>query len=254
MRIARVTHGAETDYARLSHAGAHVLDAAPWRGGRETGETLDEFALAVPVEPSKIVCVGRNYRAHAAELGNEVPELPLLFMKPPSALLPHEGLIELPPESERVDYEGEIAVVVGTRSRRVSEDEARQRIFGVTCANDVTARDLQRADVQFTRGKGFDTFCPVGPWIETEFGLLNSIEVRTRVDGELRQSGRSDQMIWGIAALIAYISGIMTLEPGDLILTGTPKGVAPLRPGEVVEVELSGVGVLRSTVSGGTVS
>ena len=251
MRIARVTHAGSFSYARLDDGGtAHLYDTAPWGGGRETGATAREYGVDVPVEPSKIVCVGRNYAAHARELGHDLPELPLLFLKPPSALMAHEGVIEHPPESQRGDFEGEIAVVIGSRGRHVGAAEAHRHIFGITCANDVTARDLQMADVQFTRGKGFDTFCPCGPWIETDFGDLNALTVRTRVDGSERQLGRADRMLWGIPALLEYISGIMTLEPGDLILTGTPEGVGPLTANEVVEVEVGTVGVLRSTMGG----
>ena len=246
MRIARI----DGRWARLDEDGARPLDAAPWLGGSETGELLERYTLGVPVTPSKIICVGRNYRAHAEELANEVPKAPLLFLKPPSALLATEGVIEYPASSERVDYEGEVAIVIGLRARSIREQDAAAHVFGVTCANDVTARDLQRADVQFTRGKGFDTFCPCGPWIETEPPALDAIRVQTRVDGELRQDGRTDQMMWGIPSLLAYISAIMTLEPGDLVLTGTPEGVGPLTPGQVVEVAVEGVGSLRNTLGG----
>lgn len=242
MRIAR----SEAGWARLESDRAHLFDDAPWLGGRETGRSIARGALGVPAAPSKIICVGRNYRAHAAELGNEVPTVPLLFMKPPSALLAHGAEIAWPPESARIDYEGEIAVVIGRRGRRIPEARARDHVFGITCANDVTARDLQRADVQFTRAKGFDGFCPVGPWIETEVPPFDAIELTTRVDGEVRQHGRSDAMIFAIPELIAFISGVMTLEPGDLILTGTPEGVAPLSAGQLVEVEIGGVGTLAN--------
>lgn len=248
MRIARVHHAGRVSYARLDEEGAHLYDRAPWRGGAQSGTTLREYELGVPVEPSKIVCVGRNYAAHARELGHDVPELPLLFLKPPSALMAHGGVIEQPLASQRVDFEGEIAVVIGSGGRHIDRRNATRHVFGITCANDVTARDLQKADVQFTRGKGFDTFCPCGPWIETAFGDPSALVVRTRVDGTERQVGRSDQMLWGVAALIEFISGIMTLEPGDLVLTGTPEGVGPLAANEVVEVEVSGVGVLRNTM------
>ncbi len=242
MRIARIDEG----WARLSDDGAHLLDGAPWLGAEETGVVLSEYTLRAPVAPSKIVCVGRNYRAHAEELGNAVPERPLLFLKPPSALLRTHGVIDHPAASQRVDFEGEVGVVVGARARRISEADAERHVFGITCANDVTARDLQRADVQFTRGKGFDTFCPCGPWIETDPPPLDAITLRTRIDGELRQEGCTDRMLFGIPTLLAYISEIMTLEPGDLILTGTPEGVGPLRPGQVVDVTIDGVGTLSN--------
>jgi len=250
MRYAGIDEG----WARLSDDGAHLLDGAPWLGGRETGAVVETYRLGVPVAPSKIICVGRNYRAHAEELGNAVPDRPLLFLKPPSALLPTEGLIVHPEESQRVDFEGEVALVVGKRARQITAEEAPQHLFGITCANDVTARDLQRADSQFTRGKGFDSFCPCGPWIETDLPPLNEINLRTEVDGELRQHGSTSAMIFGIAFLVAYISKIMTLEPGDLILTGTPEGVGPLGAGQVVDVTVEGVGTLRNTMSGSIVS
>lgn len=196
--------------------------------------------------PSKIVCVGRNYAEHARELGNAVPERPLLFLKPPSALIGPDDLILLPPESERVEHEAEIAVVVGRQLRYASTEEAEAAIGAIACANDVTARDLQRSDSQWTRAKGFDTFCPVGPAVA---GVdWRSLDVVCRVNGEERQRGRSADMIFAIPTLLAYISIIMTLEEGDLVLTGTPAGVSPLDDGDVVEVEIPGVGILRNPV------
>jgi len=252
MRIARLEVGDRTSWARLvDDTTALRWTTAPWAGGSETDERVDlsESTLLVPVTPSKIVCVGRNYRAHAAELGHEVPAEPLLFLKPPSALLAHGGVVEWPEQSERVDYEGEIAVVMGRTLHRATEADAAHAIFGLTCANDVTARDLQRKDVQFTRGKGFDTFCPCGPFIETEPPPLDALTLRTRVDGDVVQQAVSSAMIWSIPALLAFISHVMRLEPGDLILTGTPEGVAPLSPGSRVEVEVEGVGTLAHSIA-----
>ncbi|HXY68455.1 MAG TPA: fumarylacetoacetate hydrolase family protein [Gemmatimonadales bacterium] len=200
--------------------------------------------------PGKIVCVGRNYRAHAAELGNTVPAAPLLFLKPPSAVIGDGEAILLPEASQRVEHEGEIGVVMGALLRRAGPDAARAAIAGITCVNDVTARDLQNADVQWTRAKGFDTFCPVGPRV-VPLGAgvdLAGLEVRCRVNGAERQHGRSADLVFPIADLVAYISQVMTLEPGDLIATGTPAGVGPLAEGDVVEVEIGGVGVLRNPV------
>jgi len=200
--------------------------------------------------PGKIVCVGRNYRAHAAELGNTVPAAPLLFLKPPSAVIGDGEAILLPEASQRVEHEGEIGVVMGALLRRAGPDAARAAIAGITCVNDVTARDLQNADVQWTRAKGFDTFCPVGPRV-VPLGAgvdLAGLEVRCRVNGAERQHGRSADLVFPIADLVAYISHVMTLEPGDLIATGTPAGVGPLADGDVVEVEIGGVGVLRNPV------
>lgn len=216
--------------------------------GAEASVKLAEALLLAPVAPSKIVCVGRNYREHAAELGNEMPTEPLLFLKAPSAVVRDGDSIELPEFSRRVEHEGELAVVIGRKCRRVSEDEDPfSYVLGYTCLNDVTARDLQRRDVQFTRAKSFDTFCPVGPHIVT--GLDPSdLSVQTRVNGEIRQNGRTSAMAFPVPYLIRYISHVMTLEPGDLIATGTPAGVGPLRHGDTVEVEVEGVGVLRNPV------
>ena len=204
-------------------------------------------------QPSKIVCVGRNYLEHAVELGNVVPERPLLFMKPPSALIGDGDEIVLPSASERVEHEGEIGVVVGRTLKSVTEDEALAGIKGITCINDVTARDLQKTDSQWTRAKGFDTFCPAGPRTVglTDLPDLKSLEVFCRVNGAERQHGRADDMAFKIPMIVSYISRIMTLEAGDLIATGTPAGVGPLLPGDVVEVEILGVGVLRNSVAAG---
>lgn len=199
--------------------------------------------------PSKIVCVGRNYVAHARELGNDVPERPLLFLKPPSALLASGEPIVLPAQSARVEHEGEIAVVIGRRARHVAEAEALAVVAGYAALNDVTARDLQRSDGQWTRAKGFDTFCPVGN-VGGADADWRELEVVCRVNGEVRQRGRGADMVFGVPALIAYISAIMTLEPGDLIATGTPEGVGPLRPGDVVDVEVAGVSATSNPVVG----
>jgi 2-keto-4-pentenoate hydratase/2-oxohepta-3-ene-1,7-dioic acid hydratase in catechol pathway len=200
--------------------------------------------------PGKIIGVGRNYRDHAAELGNSVPAQPLLFLKPATTIIGDGAAIVLPVESAQVDFEAEIGVVIGTRLRRATEAQARAGIAGITCVNDVTARDLQRADEQWTRAKGFDTFCPVGPRVVAiapeRFGEL---EVLCRVNGVVRQHGHARDMVFSITALVTYISQVMTLEPGDLIATGTPAGIGPLHAGDVAEVEIPGVGVLRNPVT-----
>jgi 2-keto-4-pentenoate hydratase/2-oxohepta-3-ene-1,7-dioic acid hydratase in catechol pathway len=197
--------------------------------------------------PSKIVCVGRNYADHAKELGNDVPAAPLLFLKPPSAIIANGEAIVLPKASARVEFEAEIGVVVARKMYRVEPDAAERWIQGFVCLNDVTARDLQKTDGQWTRAKGFDTFCPVGPRIVK--GLdWRTLEVICRVNGEERQRAPSSSMVFSIPILLAYISQVMTLEPGDLVATGTPAGVGPLRPGDVVEVEIPGIGVLRNPV------
>jgi 2-keto-4-pentenoate hydratase/2-oxohepta-3-ene-1,7-dioic acid hydratase in catechol pathway len=199
--------------------------------------------------PSKIVCVGRNYLEHARELGNEVPERPLLFFKPPSSLVADGEPIVLPPESERVEHEGEIAVFIGRTARKVKAAEAWDYVAGVAPLNDVTARDLQKTDGQWTRAKGFDTFCPLGAMVPLDAIVdRDGLEVVCRVNGEVRQRGRVEEMAFDIPALIEYISGVMTLEPGDVIATGTPAGVGPLQPGDVVEVEVPGVGILKNPV------
>src|SRR5215218_2623672 len=204
--------------------------------------------LLEPIRPSKIVCVGRNYREHAAELGNKMPDEPLLFLKAPSAIISSGEEIVLPDASQQVEHEGELGVVIGRVARNIASDEdPLSYVLGYTCVNDVTARDLQRKDVQFTRGKSFDTFCPVGPWIETEIDPQN-VTVETRLNGEVKQKGNTADMAFSVAFLIRYISEIMTLYPGDLIATGTPAGVSRMKSGDTVEVEVSGIGVLKNQI------
>jgi len=204
--------------------------------------------LQEPIRPSKIVCVGRNYREHAAELGNKMPDEPLLFLKAPSAIILSRDEIVLPSASQQVEHEGELGVVIGRVARNIPNDEdPLSYVLGYTCVNDVTARDLQRKDVQFTRGKSFDTFCPVGPWIETDIDPSN-VAVETRLNGEVKQKGNTADMAFPVAFLIRYISEIMTLYPGDLIATGTPAGVSRMKPGDIVEVEVAGIGILQNRV------
>jgi 2-keto-4-pentenoate hydratase/2-oxohepta-3-ene-1,7-dioic acid hydratase in catechol pathway len=201
----------------------------------------------VTYRPGKIVCVGRNYVAHARELGNDLPERPLLFLKPPSSVVGDGAPIELPPESAQVEHEGEIGIVVGARLRHAGEAEARAAVRGVVALNDVTARDLQKTDGQWTRAKGFDSFCPIGPEAPAP-GDLRTLEVVCRVNGEERQRGSAAEMAFAIPSLLAYVSGIMTLEPGDVLATGTPAGVGRLQPGDVVEVEVVGLSRVRNPV------
>jgi 2-keto-4-pentenoate hydratase/2-oxohepta-3-ene-1,7-dioic acid hydratase in catechol pathway len=209
---------------------------------------VSEVKLVAPVSPSKIVCVGRNYKEHAAELGNKMPDEPLLFLKAPSAIIASEECIERPPESQQVEHEGELGVVIGRRARKLGEDEdPLSYVLGYTCVNDVTARDLQRKDVQFTRAKSFETFCPVGPFIVAGLDPLNLV-LTTRVNGAVKQNGHTADMAFSVPFLIRYIANIMTLYPGDLIATGTPAGVSPMKDGDVVEVEIDGIGILRNTV------
>lgn len=209
---------------------------------------LSEIKFLPPATPSKIVCVGRNYAEHAAELGNEVPKEPLLFLKATSALITESEAIVIPEQSVQVEHEGELAVVIGRECRKLSEnDNPFEYVFGYTCLNDVTARDLQRKDVQFTRAKSFDTFCPVGAFIETDLDV-SDIRVMTRVNGLIKQDGRTSQMVFPVDFLIRYISNMMTLNAGDIIATGTPSGVSRLNKGDVCEVEIEGIGVLRNPV------
>jgi 2-keto-4-pentenoate hydratase/2-oxohepta-3-ene-1,7-dioic acid hydratase in catechol pathway len=211
--------------------------------------TLAEAALLAPVNPSKIVCVGRNYREHAAELGNEVPAEPLLFFKPPSSLLAPGVQVRRPSIAERVDYEGELGVVIAKKCYQLAADEdVRPYILGYTCVNDVTARDLQKRDVQFTRGKSFDSFCPVGPLVTNEIDPWTGIGVETRVNGSVRQHGNTRDFIFPLDVIIRYISQVMTLVPGDLIPTGTPPGVGPVVAGDVMEVIVEGIGTLSNPV------
>jgi 2-keto-4-pentenoate hydratase/2-oxohepta-3-ene-1,7-dioic acid hydratase in catechol pathway len=216
-----------------------------------TGEVvpLDDVHLLAPVLPSKLVCLARNYAAHAAEWGLDVPEEPMLFLKPSTAMIGPGDPIQLLPISRRVDYEGELAVVIGRIARDVRAEDAAKYILGYACANDVTLRDLQKKDDQWARAKGFDGSCPLGPWIETELDPTD-VTLRTRLNGEVRQEASTAQMIFGVATLIEYVTAFMTLLPGDAILTGTPEGVGALADGDIVEVEVEGIGVLRNGVRG----
>ncbi len=237
-------------YGLIEGENVSEISGAPWGSwSRGTHSVrLAEVRLLSPVEPSKIVCIGRNYAAHAAELGNEVPKEPLMFLKPPSSIAGPKQAIVLTKYSQRVEHEGELALVIGRRCSQLRDaDDALSCLLGYTCLNDVTARDLQRSDVQFIRGKGFDTFCPVGPHIETDLDPSNLL-VETRVNGALRQSGNTSLMIYPPAFLVRWVSRMMTLLPGDVIATGTPAGVGPLVAGDTVEVSVAGVGVLRNPV------
>lgn len=213
---------------------------------------LEQAKLLPPVVPSKIICVGRNYREHVAELGNEIPKEPLLFLKAPSSLIAHKAEVRIPAISQRVDFEGELAIVIGKRCSKIGPDEdVRQYIRGYTIVNDVTARDLQKSDGQWSRAKGFDTFCPAGPIVTDEIDPDSGIDVQTRLNGEMRQNGNTRDLLFPVAYLLRHITAAMTLYPGDLIPTGTPSGVAAMRPGDTVEVSIEGIGTLSNTVSVG---
>jgi 2-keto-4-pentenoate hydratase/2-oxohepta-3-ene-1,7-dioic acid hydratase in catechol pathway len=233
----------------LEEERVYPLAQAPYAGIEVSGaaRALESVKLVAPAAPSKLVCVGRNYAEHAAELGNEVPPEPLIFLKPPSTVIGPDAPVVYPAISRRVDHEGELALMIGVRCRSVAEEDATRVIYGYTVANDVTARDLQKADGQWTRGKGFDTFAPVGPWIDTEFDPANKA-VRCFVNDQVRQDGNTALLIYSIGRVLAHVTRFMTLEPGDLVLTGTPAGVGAVQPGDVMTVEVEGLGTLRNPV------
>jgi 2-keto-4-pentenoate hydratase/2-oxohepta-3-ene-1,7-dioic acid hydratase in catechol pathway len=226
-----------------------VLDGDFLQGGKATGEELmlEGLELLAPVQPGKIVCVGLNYIDHAKEMNLSVPEEPILFLKPPSATLQHKGNIEYPSISSRVDFEAELAIVIGKQARLISEHQAEECIFGYTCANDVTARDLQQKDGQWTRAKSFDTFLPLGPWIETELNP-EELEVELRLNGEIKQKSNTRNFIFPVNYMVSFISQVMTLEPGDVIITGTPPGVGAMEQGDEVTVWIQGIGELKNFV------
>jgi 2-keto-4-pentenoate hydratase/2-oxohepta-3-ene-1,7-dioic acid hydratase in catechol pathway len=258
MRIARFVHPGGMSFGLVEGDEAAGVDALTVTAidGHPFGElklTDKRFALAdvrllSPILPSKVIGIGRNYADHAAEHGAEVPKEPLLFLKPSTSVIGPHDVIKLPPQSKHVEHEAELAVVIGASgARRVDRANAAATIFGYTCANDVTARDLQRSDAQWTRAKGFDSFCPIGPWITTDVDP-SDVEVRCEVNGEVRQLGRTSQLVFDVATLISYVSHVMTLLPGDIILTGTPAGVSPLVSGDTVSVSIGGLGELRNPV------
>ncbi|HEY6740590.1 MAG TPA: fumarylacetoacetate hydrolase family protein [Actinopolymorphaceae bacterium] len=255
MRIARFSVGDEPQFGIVEgQPGAEVItviDGDPlYRQVQPTGQRLPlaDVRLLAPVIPrSKVVCVGRNYAEHASELGNEVPKEPLTFLKPNTSVIgPGDGIVR-PPQTSDLQYEGELGIVIGRICRHVPVERAHDVIFGYVCGNDVTARDLQKSDGQWTRAKGFDTFCPIGPWIETDLDL-SDLAVTTTVNGELRQSGRTSQLIFDVPTILAYITSVMTLLPGDIVLTGTPAGVGPMDVGDEVSVTVEGIGTLTNRV------
>jgi 2-keto-4-pentenoate hydratase/2-oxohepta-3-ene-1,7-dioic acid hydratase in catechol pathway len=253
MRLVRFRFGDRIATGVLKNGTIEVLQGTFFQSPVPTGEEvpLDDVRLLAPVLPSKVVGIGLNYRAHAREFGKEIPEEPLLFLKPATAVIGPADPIPIHPLSDRVDYEGELAVVIGRPARRVaSPADAASVILGHTCGNDVTLRDLQSKDDQWTRAKGFDGSNPLGPWIETDVDP-GDLHLETRVNGEVRQSSNTSDMAYGPAALVAFISQYMTLLPGDVIMTGTPAGIGPLEAGDEVEIEIEGIGVLRNTAAAG---
>lgn len=247
MRIIRVEHGGASYYGILEDGLVFPLRRQP---GRMEPLPLEEARVLPLASPSKIICVGLNYKAHAEELGYPLPQMPSFFLKPPSALIANGEPIVLPFGMGRIEYEAELAMVVGKACRNLSPDEARESLFGFTCANDVTAREVQKADPLIGHCKAYDTFCPLGPWIETDLERLDDLSVRCLVNGELRQSGNSGDMIFKPYDLLCFLSRVMTLLPGDVILTGTPPGIGPIRAGDVVQVSIEGIGVLSNPVEG----
>ena len=227
-----------------------VLDAPPWLQGQPTDTHLEpnSYQILAPCAPSKIVAVGKNYADHAAEMGTSVPQEPLIFLKPPSTIIATATDIMYPPQSQRVDYEGELALVIGDRCVDCTPAQAQTKIWGYTIANDVTARDLQQRDGQWTRAKGFDTFCPLGPWIVRELNPAAQLQTFLNDNAQPVQSASIDQMVFAPAALVSYISQVMTLLPGDVVLTGTPFGVGPLQVGDHVRIEIEGIGRLENKV------
>lgn len=250
MKIVRFEHDGEVRHGVMDGDRVFGLRGGLFSGFelvRSERHPLEAVRLLAPVSPSKVVAVGLNYRDHAEEVGKHIPAEPVLFIKPSTAVIGPGEPIRLLPAGERVDYEAELAAVVGRRAYRVPEDRAREHLLGFTCLNDVTARDMQRRDGQWTRAKSFDTFCPLGPCIETELNP-DRVDVRARVNGETRQASNTRNFIFPLARLVSFISRVMTLLPGDVVSTGTPSGIGRLRPGDVVEVEVEGVGVLRNPV------
>ena len=250
MKICRFGSNLDSQYGILKEGSIYQLRGDLYSDDREPGDLvgkISEVQLLPPAQPSKIICIGRNYLAHAEEFGRETPTEPILFFKPPSSLIGHKSPIILLPENGRVDHESEVAVVIGKEGRFIPEEEALSYILGYTCANDVSDRTFQNNDKQWTRAKGFDSFCPLGPWLETDLDI-SDLKIQCLLNGEEKQSSTTSLMLFSVQYLITYISRIMTLFPGDLILTGTPAGVGPIHPGDEIEICVEGIGSLINPV------
>jgi 2-keto-4-pentenoate hydratase/2-oxohepta-3-ene-1,7-dioic acid hydratase in catechol pathway len=248
MRVVRVFTGDDVRYGLADEGSITLISDEPFAAWEtEESISLQGARLMPPAMPTKIVCVGLNYRSHALEMGHDIPAEPVIFLKPPTAMNATGGEIHIPPGAGRVDYEGELAVVIGRRAHRVSVADAESHILGFTCANDVTARDLQKIDGQWTRSKGFDGFCPIGPWVETDIDPAD-LSIETYLNGECVQSSRTSDMIFDVSQLVSFASHVMTLLPGDVVLTGTPGGIGPMVPGDSVEVRIEGIGSLVNRV------
>lgn len=249
MKIIRFQHCQSTGYGIIDGDTVKVLEGKPFPQPALSGVCLPfhDVKLLAPCEPSKIIAMGLNYHSHASEMGLKTPNSPLTFLKPPTALIGHEENIIYPSSSARVDFEGELAVIIKKPAWSVSQSRAFEYILGYSCFNDVTARDLQQQDSQWTRAKGFDTFAALGPWVETSLDT-NNLDIETRLNGEIKQKGNTADLIYNIAEIIHFISNVMTLMPGDIIATGTPAGIGPMKPGDIVEIEIEGIGTLRNYI------
>lgn len=250
MRIVRFEHDGAVGYGCVEGDTVYRLEGSPFedpKRGTVVG-AINDVRLLAPCEPTKVVAVGLNYRSHAQEMELDLPTEPILFMKPSTAVVGPLEDVMYPAMSQRVDYEAELAVVIGRRAKMLAPDEAASHILGYTCGNDVTARDLQKKDGQWTRSKGFDTFCPLGPWLVTDLDDPNNVGLSCRVNGVVKQTGNTSDLVFDVFALVSFISQIMTLEPGDVVMTGTPSGIAPVKRGDVMEIAIEGIGVLRNTV------
>lgn len=248
MRVVRIFHEEDVRYGLADESMVTLISDEPFAAWEPEGIVpLPHAQFLAPAMPTKVVCVGLNYRAHAQEMGYALPEEPVIFLKPPTSVIGHGAEIRIPQGLDVVDYEAELAVVLGRRTRNVSVNEAAEHVLGFTCANDVTSRVLQQRDGQWTRAKGFDTFCPLGPWVETDVDG-GDLAIESYVNGELRQSSRTSDMVFSPYELVSFVSRVMTLLPGDVILTGTPSGIGPMSPGDVVEVRIEGIGSLINRV------
>lgn len=248
MRVVRIFQDEDVRYGLADDTTITLISDEPFAAWETEGIiALGAAQLLSPVIPTKIVCVGINYREHAREMGHHLPKEPVIFLKPPTAINGPHGDIRIPETMDSVDYEGELAVVIGRRTHKVTPEAAKAHVLGYLCANDVTARELQKVDGQWTRAKGFDTFCPVGPWVETDISPLD-LKIETYLNGEQRQCARTSDMIFNPFELVSFVSSVMTLLPGDIVLTGTPGGIGPMRRGDVVEVRIEGIGSLINQV------
>ena len=250
MKIVRFTNGFTTEYGIIDGDMIQALSGSPFENYTITHKFYrpTDVKILPPCLPSKIVALGVNYKSHGEEMSHSIPTEPLIFLKPPTAVIGHEDTIIYPPSSERVDYEGELGVIISATAHNVSKEKAKNFILGYTCVNDVTARDLQAKDKQWTRAKSFDTFAPVGPWVETELDPTN-LALETRLNGEVKQKTNTSELIFDVFKLVSFISEVMTLLPGDVIATGTTAGIGPMQPGDIVEVEIENIGILRNYVA-----